>query len=266
MAGGVIPPRPSDSADFFATLESAITHSIHKPIEVLVCYSVETRRPPSRFSIYRSCAFREKARHLSSPTSPSRGLFDGIRTPSVLEGAGAMELVCIEFTSSQDLFRCRAWRMGFARRHREHHLGTRAREILSRIWTLNADQVAAKPRGPERPPKIAYKEMRETYSAAASAESNRNASEGPRVWQVPPPAGPRMFAWSADTGSVQGTLRVEFSKLMVEKAEGAVSPGPVRRAGEGLRSHRLLWRNEQRIRQAAARKSACFRESAPKAP
>jgi alanine-synthesizing transaminase len=69
-------------------------------------------------------------------------------------------------------------------------------------------------------------------------------------WHVPPPRA-SMFAWAPIPEPFRALGSVEFSKLLVEKAEVAVSPGTgFGERGEGFVRIALV-ENEQRIRQAA---------------
>jgi alanine-synthesizing transaminase len=80
-------------------------------------------------------------------------------------------------------------------------------------------------------------------------------------WDVPPPSA-SMFAWSPIPEPFRDMGSVEFAKLLVEKAEVAVSPGTgFGERGEGFVRIALV-ENEQRIRQAA-RNIKRFLETAP---
>jgi alanine-synthesizing transaminase len=80
-------------------------------------------------------------------------------------------------------------------------------------------------------------------------------------WTVPAPRA-SMFAWAPIPEPFQTLGSVDFAKLLVEKAEVAVSPGTgFGERGEGFVRIALV-ENEQRIRQAA-RNIRRFLESAP---
>jgi alanine-synthesizing transaminase len=100
--------------------------------------------------------------------------------------------------------------------------------------------------------------MRETYRRRRDVlvESFNRAG-----WHVPSPRA-SMFAWTPIPEPFNGLGSVEFSKLLVEKAEIAVSPGiGFGEYGEGFVRIALV-ENEQRIRQAA-RNVRRFLENAP---
>jgi alanine-synthesizing transaminase len=69
-------------------------------------------------------------------------------------------------------------------------------------------------------------------------------------WHIPPPPA-TMFAWAPLPERFKALGSVEFSKLLIEKAEVAVSPGlGFGEYGEGFIRIALV-ENEHRIRQAA---------------
>ncbi|MEX1082771.1 MAG: aminotransferase, partial [Xanthobacteraceae bacterium] len=75
-------------------------------------------------------------------------------------------------------------------------------------------------------------------------------SFGRAGWDIPPPRA-SMFAWAPIPEPLRSLGSVEFSKLLVEKAEVAVAPGiGFGEYGEGFVRIALV-ENEQRIRQAA---------------
>ena len=107
-------------------------------------------------------------------------------------------------------------------------------------------------------PEECIKEMRECYTRRRDVMVE---SFGRAGWDVPPPSA-SMFAWSPIPQPFRDMGSVEFSKLLVEKAEVAVSPGTgFGERGEGYVRIALV-ENEQRIRQAA-RNIRRFLETAP---
>jgi alanine-synthesizing transaminase len=100
--------------------------------------------------------------------------------------------------------------------------------------------------------------MRETYGRRRDVLVESFSRAG---WEVPPPRA-SMFAWSPIPEPFREMGSVEFSKLLVEKAEVAVSPGTgFGERGEGFVRIALV-ENEQRIRQAA-RNIRRFLETGP---
>ena len=258
MAGGVIRSVPSDpTPDFFATLERAITHSIPKPIAVVVCYPSNPTAHVADLDFYRELVpFAKKhGIYILSDLAYAEVYFDDNPPPSVLQVPGAMEL-CVEFTSMSKTYSMPGWRMGFAVGNERiiSALG-RVKSYLD-YGAFTPIQVAATAalNGPDD----CIKEMRETYKRRRDVLVE---SFGRAGWEVPPPAA-SMFAWSPIPDPFKTLGSVEFSKLLVEKAEVAVSPGTgFGERGEGFVRIALV-ENEQRIRQAA-RNVRRFLESAP---
>jgi len=258
MAGGVIRSVPSDpTPEFFAILERAITHSIPKPIAVVVCYPSNPTAHVADLDFYKELVpFAKKhGIFILSDLAYAEVYFNNNPPPSVLQVNGAMEL-CVEFTSMSKTYSMPGWRMGFA-------VGNeRIISALSRVKSyldygaFTPIQVAATAalNGPDD----CIREMRETYKRRRDVLVE---SFGRAGWEVPPPAA-SMFAWSPIPDPFKTLGSVEFSKLLVEKAEVAVSPGTgFGERGEGFVRIALV-ENEQRIRQAA-RNIRRFLESAP---
>ena len=258
MAGGVIRSVPSDpTPEFFAILERAITHSIPKPIAVVVCYPSNPTAHVADLDFYKELVpFAKKhGIFILSDLAYAEVYFDNNPPPSVLQVNGAMDL-CVEFTSMSKTYSMPGWRMGFA-------VGNeRIISALSRVKSyldygaFTPIQVAATAalNGPDD----CIREMRETYKRRRDVLVE---SFGRAGWEVPPPAA-SMFAWSPIPDPFKTLGSVEFSKLLVEKAEVAVSPGTgFGERGEGFVRIALV-ENEQRIRQAA-RNIRRFLETAP---
>jgi alanine-synthesizing transaminase len=135
---------------------------------------------------------------------------------------------------------------GIRGRQRTHHRGARAREVLldyGRSRRSKAAAVAAL-NGPED----CIQKMRATYKVRRDALVE---SFGRAGWPVPPPAA-SMFAWVPVPEPFREMGSLEFSKLLVEKADVAVSPGVAfGEHGEGFVRIALV-ENEQRIRQGRA--------------
>ena len=116
MAGGVIRSVSSEpTPDFFATLERAITHSIPKPIAVVVCYPSNPTAFTADLDFYRDLvAFAKKhGIFILSDLAYAEVYFDNNPPPSVLQVPGAMD-VTVEFTSMSKTYSMAGWRMGFA--------------------------------------------------------------------------------------------------------------------------------------------------------
>ena len=258
MAGGVVRSVPSEpTPSFFSSLERAITHSIPKPIAVVVCYPSNPTAHVADLDFYKELVpFAKKhGIFILSDLAYAEVYFDNNPPPSVLQVNGAMD-VCVEFTSMSKTYSMAGWRMGFAvGNERIIAALTRVKSYLD-YGAFTPVQVAATAalNGPDD----CIKEMRDTYRRRRDALVE---SFGRAGWEVPPPKA-SMFAWSPIPEPFKELGSVEFSKLLVEKAEVAVSPGTgFGERGEGFVRIALV-ENEQRIRQAA-RNIRRFLESAP---
>jgi alanine-synthesizing transaminase len=258
MAGGVIRSVPSEpTPEFFSTLERAIVHSIPKPIAVVVCYPSNPTAYVADLDFYKELVpFAKKhGVFILSDLAYAEVYFDDQPPPSVLQVPGAMD-ISVEFTSMSKTFSMPGWRIGFAVGNERiiAALG-RVKSYLD-YGAFTPIQVAATAalNGPED----CIREMRATYKRRRDVLVD---SFGRAGWPVPPPRA-SMFAWAPIPEPFGVLGSVEFSKLLVEKAEVAVSPGTgFGERGEGFVRIALV-ENEQRIRQAA-RNIRRFLESAP---
>jgi len=247
MAGGVIRSVPAEpTPDYFTALERAVVHSIPKPLAVVVCYPSNPTAMVASLDFYRDLVAFAK-RHeifILSDLAYSEVYFDGEPPPSVLQVPGALD-VTVEFTSMSKTFSMPGWRIGFAVGN-ERLLAalTRVKSYLDYgAYTPIQVAAAAALNGPED----CISEMRAVYKARRDVMVDSFATAG---WTVPAPAA-SMFAWVPVPERFRHLGSLEFSKLMIEKAEVAVAPGIG--FGEHGDDHvRLaLVENEQRIRQAA---------------
>ena len=258
MAGGVIRSVPSDpTPDFFVALERAVIHSIPKPLAVVVCYPSNPTACVAELDFYKDLVAFAKKHDLIvlSDLAYAEVYFDGKPPPSVLQVPGAMD-VTVEFTSMSKTFSMPGWRIGFAVGN-ERIIAALARvKSYLDYGAFTPVQVAATAalNGPED----CIREMRDTYKRRRDVLVE---SFGRAGWEIPPPRA-SMFAWAPLPEPFRTVGSVEFSTLLVEKAELAVSPGiAFGEQGEGFVRIALV-ENEQRIRQAA-RNLRRFLETGP---
>jgi len=247
MAGGVIRSIPSDPTPlFFEALERAVIHSIPKPIAIVVCYPANPTAYVASLEFYRDLvAFAKKhGLFVLSDLAYAEVYFDDDPPPSVLQVPGAID-VTVEFTSLSKTYSMPGWRMGFAVGN-ERIIGALARvKSYLDYGAFTPVQVAATAalNGPDD----CIREMRATYKRRRDVLVE---SFGRAGWAVPAPRA-SMFAWAPIPPAFQPLGSLEFSTLLVEKAELAVSPGiAFGEHGEGFVRIALV-ENEQRIRQAA---------------
>jgi len=258
MAGGVIRSVPSEpTPDFFSTLERAIRHSIPKPLAVVVCYPSNPTAYVADLDFYRELVpFAKKhGIFVLSDLAYAEVYLDGHPPPSVLQVPGAMD-IAVEFTSMSKTYSMPGWRIGFAVGN-ERIIAALARvKSYLDYGAFTPVQVAATAalNGPDD----CIQEMRAIYKRRRDVLVE---SFGRAGWDIPPPRA-SMFAWAPIPEPFATLGSVEFSTLLVEKAELAVSPGTgFGERGEGYVRIALV-ENEQRIRQAA-RNLRRFLETGP---
>jgi alanine-synthesizing transaminase len=258
MAGGVIRSVPSEPTPaFFEALERACMHSIPKPLALVVCYPANPTAYVADLDFYRDVVAFAKKHSLIvlSDLAYAEVYFDGNPPPSLLQVPGAMD-VAVEFSSMSKTYSMPGWRIGFAVGN-ERIIAALARvKSYLDYGAFTPIQVAATAalNGPDD----CISEMRETYQRRRDVLVE---SFGRAGWDIPPPRA-SMFAWAPLPEPFRTLGTVEFSTLLIEKAELAVSPGiGFGEHGEGFVRIALV-ENEQRIRQAA-RNLRRFLETAP---
>ena len=248
MAGGVIRSVPAEPTPaFFPALERAMIHSVPKPIALVTCYPANPTAFTASLDFYRDLvAFAKKHELiLLSDLAYAEVYFDETDPPpSMLQVQGAID-VTVEFTSMSKTFSMAGWRMGFAVGN-ERLLAALAR-VKSYLdygaYTPIQVAAAAALNGPDD----CIREMREIYRKRRDALVE---SFGKAGWEFPAPQA-SMFAWVPIPEKFRHLGSLEFSKLLIEKAEVAVAPG-IGFGEHGDDFVRIaIVENEQRIRQAA---------------
>ena len=247
MSGGVIRSMQVEPDDkFIPALERGVRHSIPKPLALILNYPSNPTAHVASLDFYRDVvAFAKK--HdiiILSDLAYAEIYFDGAPPPSILEVPGAID-VAVEFTSMSKTFSMPGWRMGFAvGNERLIAALTRVKSYLD-YGAFTPIQVAATAALNGDGSDIA--EVREIYHRRRDVMVDAFTRAG---WPIPAPAA-TMFAWAPIPEPFRALGSLEFSKLLVEKADVAVAPG-VGFGEHGDDYVRIaLVENEHRIRQAA---------------
>jgi alanine-synthesizing transaminase len=247
MAGGAIRSVPAEPGpEFFHALERAVVHSIPSPLAVVLCYPANPTAIVADLDFYRDViAFAKKHNiFVLSDLAYSEIYFDGVPPPSVLQVPGAMD-VAVEFTSMSKTFSMPGWRIGFAvGNERLIAALARVKSYLDygAFTPIQVAATAALNAGDEP-----IQEVRDIYRRRRDVLVDSFEKAG---WLVPAPAA-SMFAWVPIPERFRDLGSLEFSKLVLEKADVAVSPGiGFGEHGDGHVRIALV-ENEQRIRQAA---------------
>jgi alanine-synthesizing transaminase len=219
---------------------------VPKPIAVLLNYPSNPTAYVADLDFYGQVVdfCRHHGIYILSDLAYSEIYFNDQPPPSVLQVPGARD-VAVEFTSLSKSYNMPGWRIGFAAGNR-HLIGalTRIKSYLD-YGAFTPVQVAATAalNGPQE----CVAEIRQMYKDRRDAMVEAFDQAG---WTVPsPPA--TMFAWVPVPPAFAHMGSLEFSKLLLQEAKVAVSPG-VGFGEHGDRHVRIaLVENRQRIRQAA---------------
>jgi alanine-synthesizing transaminase len=259
MAGAAIRSLPAaPDEDYFRALERAVMHSIPRPLAVVVCYPSNPTAHVAELDFYRDLVSFARRNELIvlSDLAYAEVYFEENPPPSILQVPGAID-VAVEFTSMSKTFSMAGWRIGFAVGNERliAALG-RVKSYLD-YGAFTPIQVAAT--AALNGPQDCIAEMRATYKRRRDILVE---SFGRAGWAIPAPTA-SMFAWAPIPERFRTLGSIEFSKLLIEKADIAVAPG-IGFGEHGDDYVRIaLVENEQRIRQAA-RSLRRFLESADK--
>ena len=267
LAGAVIRHLPMPDGvkalgdEFFRMLERAVRHSIPAPLALVLCHPSNPTAETVGLDFYAECV-RFAAKHdlfILSDLAYAEIYFDDNPPPSILQVPNA-KARSIEFNSLSKTYSMPGWRMGFAVGN-ERLVGalTRVKSYLD-YGAYTPIQVAAS--AALNGPQDCVDEMRAIYKARRDALVE---SFGRAGWKIPSPAA-SMFAWTPIPEGYAQMGSMAFSKLLLEEAKVAVSPGiGFGEYGDGYVRIALV-ENEQRIRQAARSVKKLFTQSAQGAP
>lgn len=248
MAGGVIRSVPATpDEEYFRALERAVIHSIPKPIALVTCFPSNPTAEVCDLEFYKDLVAFAKKHELIilSDLAYAEVYFDDNNPPpSILQVNGAFD-VAVEFTSMSKTFSMAGWRMGFAVGNEKLCAALARVKSYLDYGAYTPIQVAATAalNGPDD----CIREMRDTYRKRRDAMVESFKAAG---WDIPVPQA-TMFAWVPIPEKFKAMGSLEFSKMLVEKAEVAVAPG-IGFGEHGDEFVRLaIVENEHRIRQAA---------------
>jgi alanine-synthesizing transaminase len=245
-AGRAMATTADWASAFLRSVERAVKHSIPKPLALVLNYPSNPTAMTVGLDFFTEIVQLAKKLDLIllSDLAYAEIYFDGCPPPSLLQVPGAVD-IAVEFTSLSKTYSMPGWRIGFAVGN-ERLIAALARvKSYLDYGAFTPVQVAAATalNGPQ----ACIEEVRKIYKGRRDCLVESFARAG---WEVPPPAA-SMFAWAPIPEPFCELGSVAFSKLLVEKADVAVSPGlGFGEYGEGFVRIALV-ENEQRIRQAA---------------
>jgi alanine-synthesizing transaminase len=246
MAGASIRHLPIGAGeDFLANLKRAVKHAVPTPLALVLCFPSNPTAQVVDLDFYAQivdfCRFH--GIWILSDLAYAEIYFGEDPPPSILQVPGARD-IAIEFTSMSKTYSMPGWRVGFAAGNRQL-VGalTRIKSYLD-YGAFTPVQVAAV--AALNGPQDCVREIRDLYRTRRDALIQGLAAAG---WHVPnPPAS--MFAWAPIPDRFKELGSLGYSKLLLQRAGVAVSPGiGFGEYGDG-HVRLALVENVQRIRQA----------------
>lgn len=235
-----------DAQVYMEKLDRAVRHSVPKPAAIVVNFPSNPTALVCDLDFYKELVDFAKKHEiwLLSDLAYSEIYFGNTPPPSILQVPGAKD-VAVEFTSLSKTYSMPGWRMGFAVGN--SHLIAALTRIKSYLdyGAYTPIQVAASAalNGPQE----CVADIRSVYKARRDVLVDSMARAG---WDITPPLA-TMFAWAKVPEQFKALGSMEFSRMLLQEAEVAVSPGiGFGEYGEGYVRIGLV-ENEQRIRQAA---------------
>ena len=231
--------------DFMRELDKAVTHSIPSPTALLLNFPANPTAQVVGLDFYGEVVdyCRSRGIYVLSDVAYAEIYFDGEPPPSILQVKGARD-IAVEFSSLSKTYSMAGWRIGFAVGN-QRLIGAlgRVKSYLD-YGAFTPIQVAAT--AALNGPQDCIGEIRERYKARRDVLVDGLRQAG---WEIPSPAA-TMFAWAPLPPAFRDQGSLAFSKMLLEHANVAVSPGVgFGEYGENFVRIALV-ENRQRLRQA----------------
>ncbi len=243
----ILPDTMSTPSGFFEVLDQNVRNSVPLPKALVLNFPGNPTAEVVDLDFYKEVVSYCKKNDILilSDLAYAEIYYDSDNPPpSILQVDGAKD-IAVEFTSLSKTYSMPGWRMGFAVGN-ERLIGalTRIKSYLD-YGAFTPIQVAAS--AALDSPDSVIQEIRDVYKHRRDVLIDAFDRVG---WHVPAPEA-TMFAWAPIPEPFKKLGSLEFSKLLLQEADIAVSPGIG--FGEYGDTHvRIaLVENEQRIRQAA---------------
>ena len=247
MAGGAIRHVPALSPEqYLSGISEAIAGLAPPPIAIIVSYPSNPTAQTVDLDFYKDVVALAKKHELLvlSDVAYSEIYFENNPPPSILQVEGAKD-IAVEVNSLSKTYAMPGWRVGMVvGNERLCSALARVKSYLD-YGAFTPVQVAAA--AALNGPQDCVEEIRQTYKSRRDVLVE---SMGRAGWEIPAPSA-SMFAWAPLPEQFKSAGSMLFSKLLIEQAEVAVSPGVgFGEYGEGYVRIGLV-ENEHRIRQAA---------------
>jgi len=246
MAGASVRHVPiNPGVDFMQELKKAVADSVPPPLAIVLNFPANPTAQVVSLDFYAEVVdfCRRHNIIVLSDVAYAEIYFDGNPPPSVLQVPGARD-ISVEFSSLSKTYSMAGWRIGFAVGNQRLIAALARVKSYLDYGAFTPIQVAAT--AALNGPQDCIVEIRERYKARRDVlvEGLRQAG-----WEIPsPPAS--MFAWAPLPPRFKDMGSLAFSKLLLEEANVAVSPGVgFGENGEGYVRIALV-ENRQRLRQA----------------
>lgn len=258
IAGAAVRNVPvAPDGNFMEALERAVQHSVPKPTALVLNFPNNPTALVADLDFYREvvdfCRFHQI--YILSDLAYAEVYFDDVPPPSILQIKEAWD-ISVEFYSLSKTYSMPGWRIGFCTGNKELVAALARVKSYLDYGAFTPIQVAATAalNGPQE----CVDEMRALYKERRDVLIDGLASAG---WDVPSPSS-TMFAWAPIPPQFSHMGSLEFSKLLLDKAQVAVAPGiGFGEHGDGYVRIALV-ENTHRIRQAV-RNIKAFMASQP---
>ena len=213
-----VPVTPDST--FMKSLKRAVDYSVPKPTALVLNFPNNPTAELVDLDFY--CQVVDFCKHhkiwILSDLAYAEVYFDDNPPPSILQAPGARD-IAVEFTSMSKTYNMPGWRIGFATGNKTLISAlTRIKSYLD-YGAFTPVQVAAT--SALNGPQDCVDNMRSLYKERRDVLIDGLASAG---WSIPsPPA--TMFAWAPIPEPYKNLGSIEYSKLLLRKANVAVAPG-----------------------------------------
>ena len=247
MAGGVIRHVPALSPEaYLSGVSRAVRHSAPPASVLILSYPSNPTAQWVDLDFYKDAIAlaRKHDMLVLSDIAYSEIYFDDNPPPSVLQVEGARE-IAVEVNSLSKTYAMAGWRVGMVVGNARMCAALARVKSYLDYGAFTPIQVAAT--AALNGPQDCVAEIRATYKSRRDVLVSSMARAG---WDIPSPSA-SMFAWAPLPEAFRDAGSMLFSKLLIEEAGVAVSPGVAfGEFGEGFVRIGLV-ENEHRIRQAA---------------
>ena len=254
IAGATIKGIPAITAEeYLEGVKKALAEDDKPPMAIVVCFPSNPTGMTCDLAFYDEIVAIAKANDIIVLSDLAYSeIYFGDPPPSIFQAKGVDDIMAIETISLSKTYSMAGWRMGFAVGNRRLIAALARVKSYLDYGAFTPIQVAAC--AALDGPQDCVAQARATYKYRRDIMVE---SFGRAGWDIPVPDA-SMFAWAPLPKQYENLGSVGFSKLLMQEAGVAVSPGNgFGEHGEGFVRIALV-ENEQRIRQAARNLKSLF--------